>query len=327
MALDAIRRLQEKGYLPPDLDLDEFKESLEKRRFITLSDSGSKLTAKGERSLRRDAFERVFEQLRLSGHGSHSIPRGGGATSEPLPERRKFQFGDDPQRIDFRSSLLNAVSRSGSLSFNLHEDDLEVLDSDRSTSCATAVLIDISHSMILYGEDRISPAKRVALALTELVMSKFRKDKLHIILFGDFAAEIKLKDLPYIGAGPYHTNTKAALQLARQTLLRQPCANRQIFMITDGKPSMITRSDGSVYRNPYGLDPKVVNRTLDEAIACRRKRIPITTFMIAQHPELQRFVEKLTRLNKGRAYYSSPENLGEFVIQDFLSNRHGRRPQ
>lgn len=325
MALDIMKQLQKQGYLPPDLDLEQFKEALERRNYITMSDSGHKLTRKGERGLRQDAFKRVFEQLRNSGNGAHQLPSCDGAGNEPLPERRKYQFGDDMQRLDFRSSLLNAISRSGSLSFDLQEEDLEVFDADRATNCATAVLIDISHSMILYGEDRITPAKQVAMALTELILTRFPKDSLHLILFGDFATEIKIKDLPYIGVGPYHTNTKAGLQLARQILLRQRCANRQIFMITDGKPSMINRPDGSVYKNPYGLDPKVVNRTLDEAIICRKKRIPITTFMIAEHPDLQQFIAKLTELNKGRAYFSSPDNLGEFVIHDFLTNRRQRK--
>ncbi len=325
MALDIMQRLKDDGYLPADFDLEKFKRELQDRNYITVSKSGSKLSSKGERSLRKDAFERVFSRLRSSGAGAHQVPRPGGAANESLPERRKYQYGDDLQRLDFRSSLLNAITRTGSLSFDLSEEDLEVADADQATDCATAVLIDISHSMILYGEDRITPAKQVAMALTELILTRFPKDSLHLILFGDFAAEIKIKDLPYIGAGPYHTNTKAGLELARQILLRQRTTNRQIFMITDGKPSMINRPDGSVYKNPYGLDPKVVNRTLDEAIICRKKRIPITTFMIAEHPELQQFVTKLTELNRGRAYFSSPDNLGEFVIHDFLSNRRQRK--
>ena len=194
----------------------------------------------------------------------------------------------------------------------------------RSTNCATVMLIDISHSMILYGEDRITPAKQVALAFTEMILTRFPKDELDIVLFGDFAQQVQIKDLPYIGVGPYHTNTKAGLQMARQILLKKRSANKQIFMITDGKPSMITRSDGSYYKNPFGLDPIVVNRTLDEAIICRKKRIPITTFMIADDPYLRRFVQTLTELNRGRAYFASPTNLGEYVFWDFLKNR--RKP-
>lgn len=320
-ALKVMEKLKEMGYLPQGTNLEEFKKQLQEQKFVTVTSSGSQLTTKGERNLRRDAFDRIFEQLRLSGDGRHLLPHEGGSSDEIQPERRSYRFGDDLRHIDFRTSLLNSVTRSGSNEFDLREDDLEVFDTDKSTNCATALLIDISHSMILYGEDRITPAKQVALAFTELILTRFPKDSLHVVLFGDYAVEIPIKDLPYIGVGPYHTNTKAGLQMARKILLRQKCANRQIFMITDGKPSMITRPNGSVFRNPFGLDPMVVNRTLDEAIICRKKRIPITTFMIAEDPYLRQFVEKLTELNKGRAYFASPEDLGDYVFWDFLRHR------
>ena len=204
---------------------------------------------------------------------------------------------------------------------NMAERDLEVYDSEKTTGCATVMLIDISHSMILYGEDRITPAKQVALAFSELILSSFARDSLNIVLFGDFAKEVQVKDLPYIGVGPYHTNTKAGLQMARNILLKKKNVNKQIFMITDGKPSMINRRNGSVYKNPVGLDPVIVNRTLDEAIICRKKKIPITTFMITDDPYLQQFVQKLTELNRGRAYFSSAQNLGDYIFWDFISHR------
>lgn len=326
IALQVMEKLRQMGYLPPGADLEEFKKQLQDHKYVTMTESGPKLTTRGEKGLRHDAFEKIFEQLRLANNGQHILPHEGGSSDEVQPERRRFRFGDDLRRIDFQSSLLNSVVRSGSMSPDLREDDLEVFDTDKSTTCATALLIDISHSMILYGEDRITPAKQVALAFTELIQTRFPKDSLHVVLFGDFAAEIPVKDLPYIGVGPYHTNTKAGLQMARKILLRQKSANRQIFMVTDGKPSMITRRDGSVFRNPFGLDPVVVNRTLDEAIICRRKRIPITTFMIAEDPYLRKFVEKLTELNKGRAYFASPDNLGDYVFWDFLKHRRKDRP-
>jgi uncharacterized protein with von Willebrand factor type A (vWA) domain len=175
--------------------------------------------------------------------------------------------------------------------------------------------------MVLYGEDRITPAKQVAMAFTEMILTRFPKDSLDIVLFGDFAQRIQVKDLPYVGVGPYHTNTKAGLLMARQILLRRKSQNKQIFMITDGKPSMITRPDGTIYKNPFGLDPVVVNRTLDEAIVCRKKGIPITTFMITDDPYLQQFVKKLTELNRGRAYFSSAQNLGDYIFFDFLKHR------
>ncbi len=283
------------------------------------------LTKKGERGLRRDAFERIFEQLKSSGAGNHPTPLGGGYSEETLPEKRPYDFGDDLLNLDLKGSMFNSISRTGSLGLDMTNDDLEVYDTSRTTNCATVMLIDISHSMILYGEDRITPAKQVAMAFTELIMTKYPKDTLNIVLFGDFAKEIQVKDLPYIGVGPYHTNTKAGLQMARQILLRKKSANKQIFMITDGKPSMITRSNGRAYKNPYGLDPIIVNRTLDEAVTCRKKKITITTFMIAEDSYLQDFVRKLTELNRGRAYFSSADNLGDYIFWDFLNNRKKQR--
>jgi Ca-activated chloride channel family protein len=200
-----------------------------------------------------------------------------------------------------------------------------VFDTEQTTNCATVMLIDISHSMILYGEDRITPAKQVALALSELILTKYPRDSLNIVLFGDFAKEVKVKDLPFIAVGPYHTNTKAGLEMARNILLKKKNVNKQIFMITDGKPSMITRRNGSIYKNPMGLDPVIVNRTLDEAIICRRKRIPITTFMIANDAYLRQFVAKLTELNRGRAYFSSAQNVGDYVFWDFVNRRKKRK--
>lgn len=320
-ALGIMNQLRKMGYLPAEADLDAFKRQLEENRTISIDKSGLNLTRRGEHALRRDAFDKIFEQLKSWGQGQHPLHKDGGSSEEILPERRKYTFGDNLRNIDFRSSIFNSISRTASLSMDVTEDDLEVYDTEQVTNCATVMLIDISHSMVLYGEDRITPARQVALAFTEMILTKFPKDSLNIVLFGDFAQEVPIKDLPYIGVGPFHTNTKAGLQMARQILLRKKSGNKQIFMITDGKPSMITRNDGSLYRNPFGLDPVVVNRTLDEAIICRKKGIPITTFMIADDPYLQRFVEKLTELNRGRAYFASAANLGEYVFWDFLKHR------
>ena len=176
--------------------------------------------------------------------------------------------------------------------------------------------------MILYGEDRITPAKKVALALTELITTRYPKDHLSVVLFGDRAERVDLSDLPYIEAGPYHTNTREALQLARTLLQRSKQPNKQIFLITDGKPSAITEG-GQVYKNPFGLDMKIVNRTLEEVDSCRRQKIVITTFMLATDPQLTDFVEKLTEVNRGRAYFASPYDLGEFILADYI--RHRRR--
>lgn len=319
--LRMMEKLQRQGYIDADYDLEEFRKQLEKSRVIKDTGKGFQLAAKGEKQLRQDAFEQIFRRMKATGKGQHALPYEGGTSEETLPEKRDFSFGDNFRSIDYSSSLFNSIKRSGDFGLNMEEKDLEVFESERSTSCATVLMIDISHSMILYGEDRITPAKQVAMAFTELILTKYPKDDLSIVLFGDTAQQVRIKDLPYIGVGPYHTNTQAGLRMARQILLSRKHVNKQIFMITDGKPSMITRKNGQLYRNPMGLDPKIVNRTLDEAVICRKKKIPITTFMVTDDPYLQKFVQRLTELNRGRAYFSSVDNLGSYVIWDFVANR------
>ena len=206
----------------------------------------------------------------------------------------------------------------------MKEEDLEVYETEHQTFCATVLMIDISHSMILYGEDRITPAKQVALALSELIKTRYPKDYLVPVVFGDDARVVSVSELPFLNVGPYHTNTKAGLELARNLLRRKGNLNKQIFMVTDGKPSAIFDSNGRLYKNSFGLDLKIVNKTLDEAVACRREQIPITTFMVASDPYLIDFVEELTKANQGRAYYSSLSNLGEFVFVDYIRNRKKR---
>lgn len=348
-ALEMLRYLGRQGYLPDGFDVEKFAKRLEDEEYIEVSDDGARLTRKGERGIRKSALTYVFSALRKGESGDHRVPREGDGR-EMLTEKRPWRFGDEVHNIDFRGSLLNSFRRAGEagaldalepdapaerdaldaaagaglLARGLREEDLEVFETEHSSSCATALLIDISHSMILYGEDRITPAKRVALALTELILTKYPKDTLDVIAFGDDAFEIAIGDIPYLEVGPYHTNTKAALQLARKILERRKAANRQIFLITDGKPTVIRESDGHIYRNTFGLDPKIVNRTLDEAVVCRRKRIPITTFMVTRDPHFQDFVTQLTELNRGRAYFSSLNKLGEYILMDFVENRRRR---
>ncbi len=317
-ALRVLDELQQQGYLDPDIDLEDFARRLEDDNVVRESDGRLELTPRGERELRRDAFEQIFRTLRGRGVGDHPVPRDGGG-GEPLPETRAFEFGDELERIDFRRSYANALQR-GAEELVLQEDDLEVHESEMRTSCATVLLLDISHSMILYGEDRITPAKRVALALTELILTKYPKDSLDLVVFGDDAQVVELSDLPYVSVGPYHTNTRAALQRARRILARRKHANKQVIMITDGKPSCMW-DEGGLYKNSFGLDPRIVNRTLDEAVVLRKHRIPITTFMVARDPYLQRFVQQLTELNHGRAYFAALDRLDEYVMVDFIRNR------
>jgi Ca-activated chloride channel family protein len=320
-AMNWMRYLQQEGYISEEVDLEAFFASLEDQQLIGRdSEGGMSLTTGGERKIRRSAFEEIFSGLSRSGPGYHPIHSAGDGI-ERLPETREYQFGDDLHLLEPAKSLQNAMRRTkGEL--DLAEEDLEIYETEHLTSCATIVAIDISHSMILYGEDRITPAKTVALALTELITTKYPKDHLGVILFGDRAEQVKLRDIPYIEAGPFHTNTREALQLARGLLARQKQPNKQIFLVTDGKPSAITEN-GRIYKNPFGLDMRIVNLTLEEADVCRRQKVVITTFMLATDPMLTQFVEKLTQINRGRAYFASPYNLGEFILADYI--RHRRR--
>jgi Ca-activated chloride channel homolog len=321
-AMSWMRYLQQEGHLPQEIDLDSFFASLEEQQLVDRDgEGGLRLTTGGERRIRRSAFEEIFAGLDRAGPGYHAI-RAAGEGLERLPETRPYNFGDDVHLLDSARSLQNAMRRTkGELT--LAEDDLEVFETEHLTSCATVVAIDISHSMILYGEDRITPAKTVALALTELITTKYPKDHLSVILFGDRAEQVLLAEIPYIQAGPFHTNTRDALQLARGLLARQKQPNKQIFLITDGKPSAITEG-GRIYKNPFGLDMRIVNLTLEEADLCRRQKVVVTTFMLATDPMLTQFVEKLTQINRGRAYFASPYNLGEFILADYIRNRRRR---
>jgi uncharacterized protein with von Willebrand factor type A (vWA) domain len=322
-AMEWMRRLQEQGYIDDELDLESFFANLERQELISRTADGHLgLSSLGERQIRRSAFEEIFSNLQRGSAGYHAL-RAPGEGVEPLEETRAYEFGDDLHRIDPVRSIQNALTRTqGEL--RLTEEDLEVRESEHLTSCATVLAIDISHSMILYGEDRINPAKTVALALTELITTKFAKDSLEVVLFGDRAERVDLTRLPYVEAGPFHTNTREALAMSRGLLTRQKQPNKQVILITDGKPSAITEPGGGIYKNPYGLDMRIVNKTLEEADLCRRQGIVVTTFMIATDPALVDFVEKLTRINRGRAYYASPYDLGEFILADYIKNRRRR---
>jgi Ca-activated chloride channel homolog len=322
-AMDWMRYLQQQGHLPEEVDLEQFFASLENQSLVARDTEGAlQLTTGGERKIRRSAFEEIFSTLDKTSPGYHQI-RAAGEGIERLPETRPYSFGDDIHLLDSSRSLQNAFRREQSDEFSLLEEDLEVYETEHLTSCATVVAIDISHSMILYGEDRITPAKTVALALTELITTKYPKDDLSVVLFGDQAEQVFLSEIPYIQAGPYHTNTRDALQLSRSILARQKQPNKQIFLITDGKPSAITEN-GRIYKNPFGLDMRIVNLTLEEADLCRRQKVVITTFMLATDTMLTQFVEKLTQINRGRAYFASPYNLGEFILADYIRNRRRR---
>lgn len=320
-ALDWLRQLAEEyGLFDENMTMDDLIDKLREMGIIEDVNDVPTLTTKGIQRIRQDALREIFTSLKKSPTGTHETPYTGSGVDR-LSETKKFNFGDQPTNIDLTATLSNAFRRDGIDDFTLKEEDLEVYETEHQTTCATVLMIDISHSMILYGEDRITPAKQVALALSELIMTRFPKDYLALVTFGDEAQLVSINELPFLNVGPYHTNTRAGLQLARQLLRRCGNANKQIFMVTDGKPSAIFTDSGKLYKNSFGLDPKIVNKTLDEAVACRREKVPITTFMVARDPYLINFVEELTKANQGRAYYSSLNNLGEFVFVDYIRNR------
>ena len=301
--------------------IGDFIEDLKKKGYITDENKPGKIkiTARGEQSIRRRALEEIFGKLKKSGRGQHKTYLGGKG-DEPGSDLKKFEFGDKIDQISLTDSIRNAHINHGFGKFMLTEDDLEVFETEYKTQTSTVLMIDISHSMILYGEDRITPAKKVAMALAELITQKYSKDTLDIIVFGNDAWQIEIKDLPYLEVGPYHTNTIAGLELAMDILRRRKNPNKQIFMITDGKPTCM-KVGIKYYKNAFGLDMKIMNKTLNLARQCRKLKIPITTFMIATDPWLQEFVREFTQANNGNAYYSNLKGLGNLVFEDYKRNR------
>jgi len=234
---------------------------------------------------------------------------------------RRYEFGDT-MNLDVNATLLSAIQRNGlKIPLDLNYQDLQVRQCEYQSSCATVLMLDCSHSMILYGEDRFTPAKKVALALTHLIRTQYPGDTLHLVLFHDSAEEVPLSDLARIRVGPYYTNTREGLRLAQKILSRQKKDMRQIVMITDGKPSALTLEDGRIYKNSFGLDPLVVSETLLEVARCRRNGILINTFMLASDYSLINFVQKVTEICRGKAYFTTPYTLGQYLLMDYLQKK------
>ncbi|MCW5519755.1 VWA domain-containing protein [Aureitalea sp. L0-47] len=331
-AIDWLRQLDEEYEITtPDYTIEDFIEDLKKKGYIreeiVPDGSGkgegkgkSKITEKMEQALRKRALEQIFGKLRRSGAGNHKTKKTGRG-DEKSGEFRKYQFGDSLDRISMTESIKNAQVNHGLGDFHITENDLVVEETMFKAQMSTVLMIDISHSMILYGEDRITPAKKVAMALSELITTRYPKDTLDILVFGNDAWPIKIKDLPYLNVGPYHTNTVAGLQLAMDMLRRKRNTNKQIFMITDGKPSCLQLPNGEYYKNSVGLDPHIVNKCYMMARQARKLHIPITTFMIAQDPYLMQFVDHFTEANQGKAFYTGLQGLGEMIFTDYETNR------
>lgn len=299
---DFIREMKEKGYLREDPRTGEMNPA-----------------AKMEIELRRKALDDVFDEIKKSGRGEHrtnAIGLGDETTSEIKP----YEWGDALDHIAVSETIKNAHINQGIEDFSLTQEDVQVHERFYQSQMSTVLMIDISHSMILYGEDRITPAKKVAMALSELITTRYPKDTLDIIVFGDDAWQIEIKDLPYLQVGPYHTNTVAGLELAMEILRKRKNPNKQIMMITDGKPTCL-KIGKKYYQNSFGLDKKILTRCYALAVKCRKQQIPITTFMIARDPWLVQFVDNFTKANDGKAFYSTLEGLGSFIFLDYKQNK------
>ena len=306
---DFIEELKEKGYIKEEIGSN--------------GDGNISLTAKTEQAIRQQALNQIFGKIKKNGIGNHKNNKQGQG-DEHTGDFRAFQFGDSIEKISVTESLKNAHINHGINDFKLSENDLVIEESFHKSQMSTVLMVDISHSMILYGEDRITPAKKVAMALSEFIKTRYPKDSIDILVFGNDAWPIAIKDLPYLKVGPYHTNTVAGLSLAMDMLRRKRNTNKQIFMITDGKPSCLRLKDGRYYKNSNGLDPYITNQCYAMAQQARRLHIPITTFMIAQDPYLMEFVKKFTEANKGKAFFTGLQNLGEMIFEDYETNRKKR---
>ena len=306
---DFIEDLKKKGYLKEEIDAD--------------GNGNIAITSKTEQAIRQHALNQIFGKLKRSGLGNHKSNKQG-LGDEHTGDFKEYQFGDPLDKVSMTETIRNAQINNGINDFTIHESDLVVEDSFHKSQMSTVLMVDISHSMILYGEDRITPAKKVAMALSELIKTRYPKDSLDVLVFGNDAWAISIKDLPYLKVGPYHTNTVAGLSLAMDMLRRKRNTNKQIFMITDGKPSCLRLKDGQYYKNSNGLDPYITNKCYAMAQQARKLHIPITTFMIAKDNYLMEFIRNFTQANQGKAFYTGLKNLGEMIFEDYETNRRKR---
>ncbi|MEX2582734.1 MAG: VWA domain-containing protein [Gemmatimonadota bacterium] len=328
-----VERMIEEGYLdvtePPPMPAGQIPLSEEEGK-IDEARSASRqvefnLTQKGVDFLGYRTLRHLLGAMGSSSFGSHETPHlSTGVEAEAAS--RPYEFGDT-MNLDIPRTLASALAREGLRddgTIPLEYGDLYVHQAEYRSSCATVLMLDTSHSMILYGEDRFTPAKKVALALTHLIRTQFPGDTLRVVLFGDRAEEIPLSQLAHAQVGPYHTNTAEGLKIARRILLAQNKEMRQIVMITDGKPSALTLEDGRVYKNPMGLDRHVLRETFAEVAACRKAGILINTFMLARDPALIAFVNKVSQIARGKAYFTTTMTLGQYIMRDFLRRKTKR---
>ena len=336
-----IERMKESGYItaPPDLDPEKARRA--QGGGPGEGEPGEVKFEVTDKALDFLGYRALRDLLGSSGHGStgrhdtRDLSTGIETSGAPKP----YEFGD-VMNIDATATILNAVRRNAdeaaaagakaagaeapalrTSGIDIDYSDLMVAQGEYQTSCATVLMLDCSHSMILYGEDRFTPAKRVAMALSHLIRTQYPGDTLHAVLFHDSAEEIPLRELGRVRVGPYYTNTREGLRVARRILERQRKDMRQIIMITDGKPSALTQPDGSIYKNPFGLDPFVIGETLAEVSACAKAGIMINTFMLARDYDLVAFVRRVAAMCRGKAYFTTPYTLGEYVLMDYMDKK------
>jgi Ca-activated chloride channel family protein len=322
-----IERMAQEGYIstPPDLEMERERRQGRGGGFgpdqppVTFEVTDKALDFLGYRALRD-----LLGSLGKSSFGRHDT-REQATGVEAMAAPKPYEFGDT-MNIDPGATLLNAVQRQHERGesvtrIRVTHEDLMVAQGEYQSSCATVLMLDCSHSMILYGEDRFTPAKRVALALAQLIKNQYPGDALKVVLFHDSAEEIPLAELGRVRVGPYYTNTREGLRLARRILDRQRKDMRQIIMITDGKPSALTQPDGRIYKNAFGLDPFIVAETCAEVAACRKSGIMINTFMLARDYDLVSFVRRVAAICKGKAYFTTPYTLGQYVLMDYMDKK------
>jgi Ca-activated chloride channel family protein len=318
---ELIARMQQEDYISIDQPHDPSKQSSvggqvgDAQRQAKFEITDKSLDFLGYKTLRD-----LLGSLGKSSFGRHDT-RDLATGIEASGASRQYQFGDT-LNLDITATLSSAIAREGlALPLNIEYSDLQVHQCEYQSSCATVLMLDCSHSMILYGEDRFTPAKKVAMALSHLLRTQYPGDSLSLILFHDSAEEVPLSQLARVKVGPYYTNTREGLRLAQRVLQRQNKDMKQIVMITDGKPSALTLEDGRIYKNAFGLDPLVVSQTLEEVSKCKRAGVMINTFMLASDYGLVQFVQKVTEMCRGKAYFTTPYTLGQYLLMDYMSRK------
>src|ERR1700740_3156498 len=315
-----IERMQQEDYISIDQPHHPSRQSSVGGQTGEAQQARFEITDKSLDFLGFKSLRNLLGSLGKSSFGRHDT-RDTATGIEASGASKTYEFGDT-LNLDITATLSNAIQREGlQLPLNIEYSDLQVHQCEYQSSCATVLLLDCSHSMILYGEDRFTPAKKVAMALSQLVRTQYPGDSLSLILFHDSAEEIPLSQLARVKVGPYYTNTREGLRMAQRILRRQQKDMKQIVMITDGKPSALTLEDGRIYRNAFGLDPLVISETLDEVARCKRSNVMINTFMLASDPSLVQFVHQVSEMCRGKAYFTRPETLGEYLLMDYMQRR------